>query len=208
MFTAEMHVSSERSDHETARSGRTEERTMSGPTQATPVELIERRIHVIRTHRVMIDSDLAELYGVATKNLNRAVRRNLARFPSDFMFQLSNQELRDLRFQIGTSKTGRGGDRYLPLAFTEQGVAMLSSVLNSERAIAVNIEIMRAFIHMRQMLASSEAMKAQLEELERTVASHDQAIVGIFKSLHQLMSPQQTNAVGFTADIAPKRPPR
>jgi phage regulator Rha-like protein len=181
---------------------------MSSPTQTTPVELIERRIHVIRTHRVMIDSDLAELYGVATKNLNKAVRRNPARFPPDFMFQLSNQELRDLRFQIGTSKTGRGGDRYLPLAFTEQGVAMLSSVLNSERAIAVNIEIMRAFIHMRQMLVSSEAMKTQLEELERKVASHDQAIVGIFRSLHQLMNPQQTNAIGFTADVSPKRPPR
>jgi len=170
----------------------------------------------------MFDSDLAELYGVATKNLNKAVRRNIARFPSDFMFQLSNQEvrdlrfqigtsssvsdqeLRDLRFQIGTSKT-HGGYRYRPLAFTEQGVAMLSSVLNSERAIAVNIEIMRAFIHMRQMLASNEAMKAQLEELERKVSSHDQAIVGIFKSLHELMNPQRTNAIGFTVDVSSNR---
>jgi phage regulator Rha-like protein len=180
---------------------------MPSRTQTTPVELIERRIYVIREHRVMLDSDLAELYGVATKNLNKAVRRNLARFPSDFMFQLLNQEVRALRFQIGTSKTGRGGDRYLPLAFTEQGVAMLSSVLNSERAIAVNIEIMRAFIHMRQMLASNEAMKTQLEELERKVATHDQAIVGIFKSLHELMSPQQTKAIGFTAPVASNRAP-
>jgi hypothetical protein len=181
---------------------------MPSRTQTTPVELIERRIHVIREHRVMIDSDLAELYGVATKNLKRAVQRNLARFPADFMFKLSNQEVRDLRCQIGTSSFGHGGDRYLPLAFTEQGVAMLSSVLNSERAIAVNIEIMRAFIHMRQMLASNEAMKSQLEELERKVASHDQAIVGIFKALHELMNPQQTNAIGFTADVSSLGRPR
>ena len=178
---------------------------MPSRTQTTPVELIERRIHVIREHRVMLDSDLAELYGVATKNLNKAVRRNLARFPVDFMFQLSNQEVRNLRFQFGTSSSSHGGERYLPLAFTEQGVAMLSSVLNSERAIAVNIEIMRAFIHMRQLLASNQAMKAQLEELERKVATHDQAIVGIFKSLHELMNPQQTNAIGFTVDVARNR---
>jgi hypothetical protein len=106
---------------------------------------------------------------------------------------------------MATKNTGRGGDRYLPLAFTEQGIAMLSSVLNSERAIAANIEIMRAFIHMRQMLASDEAMKTQLEELERKVASHDQAIVGIFKTLHELMNPQQTNAIGFTANVSSNR---
>jgi len=133
------------------------------------------------------------------------ILRNVVRFPADFMFKLSNQELMNLRCQIGTSSSGHGGDRYLPLAFTEQGVAMLSSVLNSERAVAVNIEIMRAFIHMRQMLTSNEAMKTQLEELERKVATHDQAIVGIFKTLHELMSPQQTNAIGFTADISPSR---
>jgi hypothetical protein len=200
-----MRVSRRRSDDETARSVHNEERAMSSRTQTTPVELIQRRIYVIRGHRVMIDSDLAELYCVATKNLNRAVRRNLSRFPADFMFQLSNQEVKDLRFQIGTSSFGHGGDRYRPLAFTEQGVAMLSSVLNSERAIGVNIEIMRAFIHMRQMLASDEALKSELEELERKVASHDQAIVGIFKTLHELMNPQHTNAIGFTADVSLNR---
>lgn len=178
---------------------------MSSPTQSSHLELIERRIHVVRDHKVMIDSDLADLYAVATKNLNKAVRRNSHRFPPDFMFQLSNQEVRDLRFQIGTSSSAHGGHRHLPFAFTEQGIAMLSSVLNSERAIAVNIEIMRAFIHMRQMLSSNEAMRTQLEELERKVASHDQAIVGIFKTLHQLMSPQHTNAIGFTAEVSSKR---
>jgi hypothetical protein len=168
---------------------------------ATPLDLIERRIHAIRGHKVMIDSDLAELYGVATKNLNKAVRRNRGRFPPDFMFQLSDQELANLRFQIGTSSSAHGGSRYLPLAFTEQGVAMLSSVLNSSRAIAVNIQIMRAFVQMRAMLTSNETMRKQLEELAHKVASHDQAIVGIFKTLHELMSPQQTNAIGFTARI-------
>ena len=168
---------------------------------ATPFELIERRIYAIRDYKVMIDTDLAELYGVATKNLNKAVRRNRDRFPPDFMFQLSDQEVANLRFQIGTSSLAHGGSRYQPLAFTEQGVAMLSSVLNNARAIAVNIQIMRAFIHMRGLLLSTEAMRQQLEELERKVASHDQAIVGIFKTLHDLMNPQQTNAIGFTANV-------
>ena len=177
------------------------------PSQAKPFELIERHIHAIRGHKVMLDSDLAELYGVATKNLNKAVKRNVGRFPPDFMFKLSNQEVRDLRFQIGTSSSAHGGQRYLPLAFTEQGIAMLSSVLNSERAIAVNIEIMRAFIHMRDVLSSNAAMRTQLEGLERKLASHDDAIVGIFKTLHELMSPQRTNAIGFTAEVRsnPKR---
>jgi phage regulator Rha-like protein len=168
---------------------------------ATALELIGRHIYVVREHKVMIDSDLAELYGVETKSLKRSVKRNLARFPQDFMIQLSNQELRDLRYQIGTSSSGHGGHRHGQLAFTEQGIAMLSSVLNSERAIAVNIQIMRAFVQMRAMLSSNDAMRKQLEELERKVASHDQAIVGIFKTLHELMNPQQTNAIGFTAKV-------
>jgi hypothetical protein len=106
------------------------------------VSRIEQKIYLIRGQRVMLDADLAELYGVKTKILNKAVKRNLDRFPEDFMFQLNNQELERLRFQNGTSKTGRGGSRYLPYAFTEQGVAMLSGVLTSSRAIKVNVEIM------------------------------------------------------------------
>jgi phage regulator Rha-like protein len=149
----------------------------------------------------MIDSDLAELYGVTTKNLNKAVRRNVARFPPDFMFQLSNQEVANLRFQFGTSSLAHGGSRYRPLAFTEQGIAMLSSVLNSRRAIAANIQIMRAFVRMREMLSSNDAMRKQLEDLERKMDTHDQAIVGIFKTLHELMNPQRTNAIGFTANV-------
>jgi hypothetical protein len=117
------------------------------------------------------------------------------------MFQLSNQEVKNLRCQIGTSSFSHGGHRHGRLAFTEQGIAMLSSVLSSERAIAVNIQIMRAFVQMREMLSSNEALKKQLEELERKIGTHDQAIVGIFKTLHELMNPQQANAIGFTAKI-------
>ena len=128
----------------------------------------------------MLDSDLAALYGVGTKTLNRAVRRNLGRFPEDFMFQLTLGELQSLRYQFGTSnedaslrsqivtsKTGRGGRRYLPLAFTEQGVAMLSSVLRSQRAVQVNVAIMRAFVRLRQLLATHVDLARKLEELER-----------------------------------------
>src|SRR5271157_4305739 len=115
--------------------------------QIVPREVIERRIYLIREHKVILDSDLAELYGVETFNLNKAVKRNLDRFPQDFMFQLTREEANVLRFQIGMSKPrGRGGRRYLPYAFTEQGVAMLSSVLNSRRAVQVNIAIMRTFV--------------------------------------------------------------
>ena len=125
-----------------------------------PVQLIERRIYLIRGHKVMLDVDLAGLYQVPTKRLNEQVRRNLKRFPEDFMFQLMNAEAEALRSQIATSKPGRGGRRYLPYAFTERGVAMLSSVLNSERAIEVNIAIMRVFVKLRQMLESASIIHA------------------------------------------------
>src|ERR1700684_860322 len=130
-------------------------RLNAGPVQ---VERITGSILVLRGHRVLLDSNLADLYGVATKVLLQAVKRNMQRFPEDFMMQLTAAEWAVLRSQFVTSKTGRGGRRYLPFAFTEQGVAMLSSVLGSERAIAVNIEIMRAFVRTRQLLS------AQLEQ--------------------------------------------
>jgi hypothetical protein len=168
---------------------------------ATPHELIEPRIHVVREHRVMLDSDLAELYGVETKGLKRAVRRTPLRFPKDFMSELSHSEVADLRRQLGIASPDHGGSRHQPMAFTEQGISMLSSVLSSERAIAVNIDSMRAFVRMREMLTSNDALKKQLEELERKVGTHDQAIVGIFKTLHELMNPQRTNAIGFTAHV-------
>jgi hypothetical protein len=136
-----------------------------------PVEIIERKIYLVRGQKVMLDSDLAALYQVETFNLNKAVKRNLARFPEDFMFQLAKDDTKSLTFQFGISNpTGRGGRRYLPYAFTEQGVAMLSSVLNSDRAIKVNIAIMRTFVHLRQYLATHQDLARKLEDVERTRA--------------------------------------
>ena len=151
-----------------------------------PVETIERKIYLIRGHKVMLDSDLAELYGVTTKRLNEQVRRNLKRFPSDFMFQLSSKEAESLRSQIATSK--RGGRRYLPYAFTEQGVAMLSTVLNSDRAIEVNIQIMRAFVKLREMIASHKDLAKRLAELEMT---YDEQFKVVFDAIRELMIPAE-----------------
>jgi hypothetical protein len=136
------------------------------PAPLILAERIDRAIILVRGQKVLLDSDLAALYGVTTGNLNKAVKHNLARFPSDFMFQLSSEEARRLIFQSGISKPkGRGGRRFAPYAFTAQGVAMLSSVLNSERAVAVNIEIMRAFVLLRQMLASHAELARRLYSL-------------------------------------------
>lgn len=150
---------------------------------------VENKIYMIRGHRVMLDSDLAQLYGVKTKNLNKAARRNTKRFPEDFMFQLTLEESGSLRFQIGTSKEGRGGRRYLPLVFTEQGVAMLSSILNSERAIQVNIAIMRAFVRLRAILSMNRELAHKLYELEHKIEKHDADIQRIFEAIRQLMMP-------------------
>ena len=148
-------------------------------------EQIEKAIYLIRGEKVMLDRDLALLYGVQTKILNRAVKRNMPRFPMDFMFQLTEDEAEALRFQIGTSNKGRGGRRYLPYVFTEQGVAMLSTVLNSERAIVVNIEIMRAFVKLRQLLASNTDLARRLDELE---SKYDKQFKIVFVAIRQLMA--------------------
>ncbi len=131
-----------------------------------PTELIERRIYLIRGQKVMLDADLAELYQVATKNFNKAVKRNLERFPQDFMFQLNEAEFKNLRFQIGTSSLGHGGRRYLPYVFTEHGIAMLSAVLNSERAVLMSILIIRTFIKMRDYLLNHKDLASRIEKLE------------------------------------------
>lgn len=163
-----------------------------------PVERIERRIYLIREHKVMLDSDLAELYQVPTGRLNEQVRRNINRFPKDFMFQLTRQESDSLRSQIATLKTGRGQHRkYLPLAFTEQGVAMLSSVLRSERAVHVNIAIMRAFVRLREMLASHKGLARKLEAMER---KYDAQFRVVFQEIRKLMEPppeKPRQAIGF-----------
>ena len=146
-----------------------------------PVKRIEKSILVIRGQRVLLDSDLADLYGVSTKALKQAVRRNIDRFPSDFMFELTHQEFSNLRSQFVTSSLPQwGGARYKPMAFTEQGIAMLSSVLRSRRAIQVNIAIMRVFVKLREMMAKHRELARKLTELERHLESHDQQIQAIF----------------------------
>jgi len=162
-----------------------------------PVESIVSKILLVRSEKVLPDKDLAELYGVETKQLKRAVRRNINRFPKDFMFQLTEKEFDSLRSQFGTSSWG--GTRYLPMAFTEQGVAMLSTVLNSERAIAVNIAIMRAFVQLRKIMTSHRELARKLSELEEHLQDHDQQIEAIFDAIRQLMSPQERSKkrIGF-----------
>ena len=170
-------------------------------------ERIERAILLMRGQRVMLDADLAELYGVETKALNRAVQRNRTRFPADFMFRLTGKESEHLRYQIGTSslrsqiatsRTGHGGRRYFPYAFTEQGVAMLSSVLRSERAVRVNIEIMRAFVKLRELLATHKDLARKLEALEQ---KYDTQFKVVFDAIRQLMTPPAPKAkrIGFRA---------
>ena len=165
-------------------------------TRSVPNELIEQKIYLIRRHKVMLDADLAELYGVTTGNLNLAVRRNRRRFPEDFMFQLSREEARSLLLQNARAK-GRGGRRTPPYAFTEQGVAMLSSVLNSERAIEVNIAIMRAFVRLRVMLATHASLARRLNELEQ---KYDEQFRVVFEAIRELMTPEPvppTRRIGF-----------
>lgn len=148
-------------------------------------QYILSKIFLLRNQKVMFDFILAELYGVETKVLKRAVRRNKDRFQKDFCFQLTKKEYDNLRSQIGTSSWG--GSRYIPLAFTEQGVAMLSSVLNSKRAVQVNIEIMRAFVKMREFLVTHTELAKKLKELELKIESHDESIAAIFEAIKQLL---------------------
>jgi hypothetical protein len=162
---------------------------MASEPSLVPVERIEKAILLIRGKKVMLDADLASLYGVETRVLVQAVRRNLGRFPEDFMFQLSKEEVDFLRSQIVTLKRGRGQhSKYLPYVFTEQGVAMLSSVLRSPRAIQVNIEIMRAFVRLRQMLASHAELARKLDALEQ---KYDAQFRAVFDAIRQLMAPPE-----------------
>ncbi len=161
------------------------------------IRMIERRILFIRGEKVLLDSDLAELYGVTTGRPNEAVSRNRDRFPEDFMFQLNKTDTDSLRSQIAILKTGRGKHRkYLPYAFTEQGVAMLSSVLNSDRAIAVNIEIMRTFVKLRELLATHADLAEKLRELE---AKYDKNFSVVFDAIRALMIPPEPKhrKIGF-----------
>ncbi|NTV40845.1 MAG: ORF6N domain-containing protein [Candidatus Moranbacteria bacterium] len=147
-----------------------------------PQEIIEQKIYLIRGKKVMLDKDLAVLYGVETKVLNLAVRRNIDRFPLDFMFQLNVDEFENLRFQIETSSYG--GRRYLPYVFTEQGVAMLSGVLKSKRAIEVNVQIIRTFVKLREMIISNKELRLKIEEMER---KYDKRFKAVFDTLRNLL---------------------
>ena len=165
-----------------------------------PMERITRAILLIRGQKVMLDSDLARLYEVETKTLNRAVRRNIARFPDDFMFQLTMEEAERLRYQFGTLKTGRGRHRkYRPYAFTEQGVAMLSSVLRSERAVRVNIEIMRAFVQLRQMLSSHADLARKLAALEKKYDAQFKVVFDAIRELTTPPEPPKKRRIGFVS---------
>lgn len=154
-----------------------------------PDEIIMNKIYLIRDQKVMIDKDLAELYGVETKVLKQQVKRNIERFPSDFMFELTKEEFDNLRSQFVTSSWG--GARYLPMVFTEQGVAMLSSVLRSQQAIKVNIQIMRIFTKVREMLTDNMSLKLDVEEIKKKLASQDKNIELVFNYLDELMEKQE-----------------
>lgn len=163
-------------------------------------EFVERRIYLIRGQKVMLDSDLAELYGIEVKNLNKAVKRNLSRFPVDFMFQLNKNEFDNLKFQFGTSSWG--GKRKLPYVFTELGVAMLSSVLKSDRAVQMNIFIIRAFVKLREMLATHKDLAHKIEELERNQEKHSKNLVTISTVLKKMMDEpvEPKGKIGFSKD--------
>jgi hypothetical protein len=176
-------------------------------TALVPIEQISSSILFVRGQRVLLDSDLAALYGVTTKRFNEQVRRNQARFPADFMFQLTAEEVTGLRSQIATSNVGRGGRRYAPYAFSEHRAIMAATILNSPLAVEMSVYIVRAFVQLRDMLGSNKELARRLDDLERKLASHDQAITGILKAIRELMSPPpepKRRGIGFTADFNEK----
>lgn len=174
------------------------------PAAPVPAAQIEQSIHVLRGQRIMLDADLAPLYGVTVSALNQAVKRNRERFPEDFAFQLTQQEVTSLKSQNVISKPGRGGRRTRPWAFTEHGVAMLSSVLRSRQAVRVNIEIMRAFVRLRRLLATPGELVAQINRLAETVQLHDGQIKAIARVLEQMMEPPPERPKGRIGFRSPK----
>src|SRR3970282_2158432 len=164
------------------------------------VEQIESRIFVIRGQKVMLDADLAELYGVETRRLNEQVHRNSERFPEDFMFQLTVEEFENLKSQFATSSWG--GRRKLPYAFTEHGAIMAASVLNSSRAIEIGVHVVRAFVHLRELVSTHKALAQKLNQLERKVGAHDRAIAELINAIRLLMMPLDTKKkrpIGFAS---------
>lgn len=169
-------------------------------------EAIAPRIYTVRDEPVVLDSDLALLYGVATKNFNKAVRRNAKRFPSDFAFQLAAKEFGDLRFQIGTSSS-QGGRRYRPWVFTEHGAIMAATILNSPRAVAMSVYVVRAFVKMRRELLADATLEARLQKIEKTLLTHDAALREVFAKLRPLLLPppdKPKRRIGFQAGKGPE----
>jgi hypothetical protein len=160
-------------------------------TSDRKIASIESAIYLIRGQRVMLDSDLAAVYGVSTRQLNQQLKRNRDRFPEDFVFQLRQEEFRTLMSQVVTSKKGRGGRRKLSWVFTEHGAIMLASVLNSDIAVQASVRVVRAFVRLREMVAANAQLAAKLEELERRLDSHDEAIVDLFATLKRLLEPYE-----------------
>lgn len=174
---------------------------------ATYPSAVESRILFLRHQRVMLDADLAELYGVTVKRLNEQVTRNQERFPSDFMFQLNSEEHKSLRSQFATSKKGRGGRRYAPYAFTEHGALMAATVLNSQRAVQMSVFVVRAFVRLRELLATNRRLAGKLYELESRLDTHDSAILNLFTTIKKLMIPKRPSRVriGFQLPAAKAR---
>lgn len=168
-----------------------------------PDEVLMNKIYIIRNQKVMLDSDLAELYGVETKQLKRQVNRNVERFPDDFMFELTEKEFESLRCQIGTSKIGRGGTRYIPMVFTEHGVLMLSSVLKSPKAIQVNIQIMRVFTQIRQSLADNTELRLLIEELRKKTDNNTKNIEIVFQYFDELLDKKDSSTSSAT-EVKPR----
>ena len=165
-----------------------------------PMERVERTILVIRGHKVLLDADLAALYGVETRRLNEQVKRNVDRFPEDFMFQLTAQEFENLKSQFATSNRGWGGKRKLPFVFTEHGALMSASVLNSQKAIEMSILVVRAFVKLRSLIATHRQLAARLDELEHKLSTHDQKIGVLFDAIRELMAhpkPKKKEIIGF-----------
>jgi len=160
---------------------------------------VESRIFVLREQKVILDTDLAELYGVPVKRLNEQVKRNQERFPADFMFRLSTEENDALRSQNATSKTGRGGRRYSPYAFTEHGAIMAATVLNSERAVEMSVFVVRAFVRLREMLATNQQLAGKIDELEQRLDTHDASIQELIEAIRELMAPEPATGrkIGF-----------
>jgi len=163
--------------------------------RGTTASVVESRILFLRHHRVILDVDIAELYGVPVKRLNEQVKRNQQRFPSDFMFQLNEKEHADLRSQFATSNKTRGGRRYTPYAFTEHGAIMAATVLNSERAVQMSVFVVRAFVRLREMLATNRRLAGKIDELENRLDTNDSVLQELIDAIKELMTPEEPSRV-------------